>query len=214
MKLAKAVISFPADAKSVVISIPDTEFSVVFKIMPHKGQQALVSTVTPVKYAKEDTFEGEMPDELEMLVAQGHMMMTSIGHYLTCEKHRVSTRVELCRMQTRTEKFKVLAPHLSEMQLVTQVMSITTGLPQQLLLMTGVVKEHVESKPNEYEKTLLAKEAAGESTDVAGDEAAVVLDFVPFDPVPLPEEDALYDRLIAAQRAERETGIPTSAALH
>lgn len=214
MKLSKAVMSFPADAKSVVISIPDTEYSVIFKLMPYQGQQALVSTVTPVKYASEKTFEGEMPDELEMLVAQGQSMMQSIGHYLVCEKHRGTTHVELCRMHTRVEKFKVLAPHLSEMQFVAQVMVITTGLPLQLLVMMGTVKEHTKSEPNEYEKTMLARQAAGEPTDVDGDEAAVVLDFVPVDTMPTPENEALYDRLMAVQEAEQKSGIRSSAALH
>lgn len=214
MKLSHAVMSFPADAKSVVLSIPNTEFSVVFKLMPYKGQQALVSTVTPEKYANEDTFEGEMPDELEMLVAQGQIMMSSIGHYLVCKKHRDTTHVELCRMQTRTEKFKKLAPYLSEMQLVAQVLTITTGLPLHVLIMLGTIKQHTEGTPNEYEQTLLAKQEAQEHVDVDGDEDAVVLDYEPVDRTPPPEAVAEYDRLMAAQLSERETGIPTSATLH
>lgn len=214
MKLSKAVMSFPADNKSVVLAIPGTDYSTTLTLVNYKGQPCIKSLVSPAKYTTGETFEGEMPDELEMLVAQAHMFNQSVGHYLACETHRDAVRVELGIMHSRIEKAKVKMPHLMEMSIIGESMHLTTGLPLQLLVMMGTIAKQVESHPNEFEQKLLVAQMEGKSSFEDHPEDDVVLDFDPVNPIPTAEQVAQYERDLAAQQVEQGATVSGSAALH
>lgn len=154
MKLHPAILTFgEVEGKPTIgYNIPDTNYGVTFRVT--SDGKGVVSTVTPAQYRDPDSFDGDMPEELEMLVAQGHLQFSYIAAHLA--KPSDATRIALSLAHEGVEKGKLLTPFLVEEIIVGTIYALATEITPQQAFAMGLGAEEVTGTPNELERNIIA----------------------------------------------------------
>lgn len=201
MKFSKVVISFPStpSGRTVLLQALGSEYAVQYHAQVVGLRKALGTLLFPGEF-NDPAYDGEMPDELECVLATGELAMEHIGHYLMCDEHAHIERLMLSEINSNMERSKVKYPHISEMMLEGVIVGLAAEISPTEAVRLGMVNDRlVNREPNPEEVKVLSdigRMLAGtRSGEILPPEflADVVLDFQPYIPAMTDDERAELD---------------------
>lgn len=212
MRLAKTVLAFDMQARSVTMTAEGCPYTVVYELRKIGLRNVVYTDIRPVFNPASDI---EIPDELECMLAEGEVLMRHIEHFLTCPTHAEMESVVMSQAHVSMQRAKVKFPHVTEMSLEGITVSLATGLSLFDVISTGMVQDHLTNKEvNEEEKQMLAQLGDGVSIPESYLDG-VALNFEPL-ARPLTADDLeklrRYDEELSKQRLARSAGPGAVAA--